>query len=204
MNTLLIATTNTNKTKEIRRILGNLPLTIKDLTMFPKPHPIVIEDGKTFAENALKKAQTYAKHYNMITLADDSGLEVDALDKQPGIYSARFAGENATDSDLYKKILKLLKEVPPEKRTARFQCVIAICHPKIWSKTVNGIVEGTITTEPKGNNGFGYDPIFYYQPLKKTFAELNLEEKNTISHRANALRKALTILKNIFNKAVTK
>ena len=190
---LLIATANPNKAREVSQILVGLPYTIHTLAEFADV-PEVIEDGATFAENALIKARAYCKFTNMLSLADDSGLMVDALDGAPGIHSARYAGEGATGEDLCNKLLSELKKVPTEKRTAHFHCTLALVSPEGWEKTVEGRVEGVITTEIFGTEGFGYDPVFYYPLLKKTFAEASAEEKNQISHRRRALDKLLTIL----------
>ena len=185
---LLIATANPNKAREVGQILVGLPYTIHTLAEFTNV-PEVIEDGATFEENALIKARAYCKFANMLALADDSGLMVDALDGAPGIHSARYAGEGATGKELCQKLLSELKKVPTEKRTAHFHCTLALVSPEGWEQTVEGKAKGVITTEMFGTDGFGYDPVFYYPPLKKTFAELSAEEKNRISHRALALAK---------------
>lgn len=190
---LLIATANPNKAREVGQILLGLPYTIHTLAEF-RDVPEVIEDGVTFAENALIKARAYCKFTNMLALADDSGLMVDALDGAPGIHSARYAGEGATGEDLCAKLLAELKNVPTAKRTAHFHCTLALVSPEGWEQTVDGRVDGVITTEMFGNEGFGYDPVFYYPPLKKTFAAASAAEKNKISHRALALDKLKTIL----------
>ena len=157
------------------------------------------EDGDSFKENALKKARVSAKETNLLTLADDSGLEVDYLDGKPGIYSARFSGENATDEENNKKLLEKLEGVGEEKRTARFRCVMAIYDPSNdYYKTADGSCEGRILNSPRGEHGFGYDPLFYVEDKGKTMAELVPEIKNKISHRANALEKMKKIIKEEF------
>ena len=148
-----------------------------------------MEDGKTFEENALKKARFVANHLNMVALADDSGLEVDALNKRPGIQSARYAGENATDQENNRKLLKELNGIPIEKRQACYRCVVALVFPSGREEVAEGRCRGFIALEPKGNRGFGYDPLFYVPEYGKTMAELSSEIKNRISHRGRALVK---------------
>ena len=192
---LLIATSNLNKAKEISEALKDFSLEIKTLKDFCEIKPPE-ETGKTFFENAYLKAKYYAKKTGLMCLADDSGLEVDILNKAPGIYSSRFAGENATDEENNEKLLELLKGVPLEKRRARFVCVIIVYHPIGKYIKTEGIWEGFIGFKPKGSHGFGYDPIFLVPEYdyQKTAAELPIEEKNKISHRGKALAK----LKEIF------
>ena len=149
--------------------------------------PEVEEDGNSFRENAIKKATTIAKACNTWAMADDSGLEIDALNGRPGIYSSRYAGPNATDEKNIEKVLSELRGVPKEKRTARFLCSIALASPHQLLFVVEGRCEGFITEEPRGKGGFGYDPIFYVPDYNHTFAELNPLTKNSISHRAKAL-----------------
>lgn len=185
---VVLATKNSGKIVEIKNILLHLDLEILSLNDFPQI-PSVIEDGKTFKENALKKARFAVKHFNMPVIADDSGLEVDYLDKRPGIYSARYAGENATDEENNYKLLKELKGVPFEKRSARYQCIIAIVFPAGFEETAHGVCNGFIALEPRGTGGFGYDPLLYLPEYQKTMAEIPLELKNTISHRGKALLK---------------
>ncbi|HAX61547.1 MAG TPA: Non-canonical purine NTP pyrophosphatase [Elusimicrobia bacterium] len=186
---IVLATQNKDKIREIKKILGE-KFEIVKLKKFPK----IIEDGKTLEENAIKKAKAIFRITGITTLADDSGLEVKALGGRPGVYSARFAGKNCTYLDNNKKLLKLLKNVPYKKRKAKFRTVVAIIFPDGRIKTTEGSVSGYITTEPKGSNGFGYDPIFYYPKLKKTFAQLTTAQKNRISHRAIAFKKAKKML----------
>ncbi len=199
---LVLATRNPDKIREIKKILGDLGieiLTFEDFPQFPK----IKEDGSTLRENALLKAKEATKFTGKLSLADDSGLEVEWLGGAPGIYSSRFAGENASYEDNNRKLLSLLKNVPEPKRKATFRCVIAICRPvgsRIKDKLVEGVCQGKITTHPRGKAGFGYDPVFQPEGLDKTFAEIPLEEKNKISHRARALNKAREILQQIIKK----
>ena len=157
----------------------------------------VEETGGSFEENACIKARTYADLSGLLTLADDSGLEVDALGGAPGVRSARYGGTGASDEDRVALLLENLKDVAWEDRTGRFRCVIAIAWPLGEVKTVTGVVEGVIQYEPMGANGFGYDPIFYLPHLALTTAELSLEEKNSLSHRAQAARKAVVLLESV-------
>ncbi len=192
---LVIATRNKGKTQEIRELLKDFPVGIKNLDDFgPIPH--LEEDGDTFDENAYKKASFAAKVLGLPALADDSGLIVEALDGAPGIHSARYAGENATDEQRYLKLLDDMKG--KSNRKAAFECVISIAVPTGPALTYEARCEGLIATEPAGSNGFGYDPVFYYPPLNKTFAQITREEKNHISHRG----KALAELKSEFEKVL--
>lgn len=186
---LLIATTNLGKMQEIRETLKDLELEIKSLKDFPEIEP-PLETGKTFFENALLKARYYAEKTGLLALADDSGLEVLALGGAPGIHSARFAGSDATDEKNYLKLLELMKDLPEEKRTARFVCVMVCYHPSGQYITGEGIWEGKISFAPRGEYGFGYDPVFLVKEFnfEKTAAELPLEIKNQLSHRAKALK----------------
>ena len=181
---LVIATRNPGKTAEIRDLLAGFPVEIKNLDDFG-PLPVVEEDGKTFDDNAYKKASVTAKILGIPALADDSGLAVEALDGAPGVLSARYAGEHATDD---QRCAKLLKEITGKaNRRAAFECVISIAVPSGPALTFKGRCEGLIAERPAGQNGFGYDPIFFYPPLKKTFAQLTREEKSRVSHRGRAL-----------------
>ena len=196
---LLVATTNAGKFAEVQAFLSELPLRIISLRDLHNP-PTVIEDGATFEENALKKARTFADFSGMLTLADDSGLEVDALNGAPGIYSARYCGEEGNDDRNNEKLLGELKIVSEEKRTARFVCGLALCAPnsrgmKDW--TVREACEGRIAFALKGSNGFGYDPLFFYPPFGKTFGEIDRETKATVSHRGKALSKLAEILPSL-------
>jgi XTP/dITP diphosphohydrolase len=192
---LLIATSNMGKAKEISEALKDFDFEIKTLKDFPNITPPQ-ETGNTFFENAYLKAKYYAEKTGLLSLADDSGLEVDILNGAPGIYSSRFAGENASDEENNKKLLELLKNVPLEKRKARFVCVIVVYHPSGKYIKSEGIWEGLIGFEPRGSYGFGYDPIFLVPEYnyKKTAAELPIEEKNKLSHRGKALVKLKDIL----------
>ena len=184
---MIFAICNENKMKEIREILGALPLEILSMKEAGVSADIV-EDGKTFEENALIKARAICKLAGEMVLADDSGLEIDYLNKEPGIYSARYMGEDTSYHIKNKSLIDRLEGVPDEKRTARFVCAIAAVFPDGKELVVRGTVEGVIGYEEKGENGFGYDPIFYLPERGCTTAELPPEEKNSISHRGNALR----------------
>ena len=192
---LVIATRNKGKKQEIKDLLKDFPVEIKNLDDFgPIPH--LEEDGDTFDENAYKKASFAARILGIPALADDSGLIVEALDGAPGIHSARYAGENATDEQRY---LKLLDDMEGKSnRKAAFECVISVAVPTGPALTYEARCEGLIATEPAGSNGFGYDPVFFYTPLNKTFAQITREEKNRISHRG----KALGELKSEFDKVL--
>lgn len=192
---LVLATRNQGKVREISRWFASLDLEIKSVADFPNA-PEVEEDGHTFRENAVKKAETISRFLQLPCLADDSGLEVDALAGKPGVYSARFAGPDATDEDNNQKLLTLMQDIPFGERTARFRSVLALAFPEENRATITaeGIVEGHILSEPRGTGGFGYDPLFFLPQLKKSMAELTAEEKNQISHRGNALRELRRIL----------
>ena len=188
---LLVGTTNQEKFAEVRAFLGSLPWRILSLKSLGN-WPAIVEDGTTFEENALKKARALAEYAGYLTLADDSGLAVDALGGAPGIYSARYCGEESNDHKNNEKLLHELRGVPEEKRTARFICALALCAPKsrgLREWTVRRSCEGRIAFGPKGHHGFGYDPLFFYPPLGKTFGELDRETKATVSHRGKALKK---------------
>jgi XTP/dITP diphosphohydrolase len=192
---LVIATRNKGKTKEIKALLKDFPVNIKNLDDFgPIPH--LEEDGDTFDENAYKKASFAARILGLPALADDSGLIVEALDGAPGIHSARYAGESATDEQRYLKLLDDMKG--KSNRKAAFECVISIAMPTGPALTYEARCEGLIATEPAGSNGFGYDPVFFYPPYNKTFAQITGKEKNRISHRG----KALAELKSEFDKVL--
>jgi len=190
---LVIATSNQHKLKEFKALLQGFPLTILSLKDFTDI-PAIVEDGKNFYENALKKALTVASHTDKLTIADDSGIEVDALDGKPGVYSARFAGEDATDEANNTKLLKELKDVPSSKRGACFKCVLVIAPSDGETTFVEGACRGTIIHEARGGYGFGYDPLFLVPEYNKTFSEITPEEKNKISHRARALQELLKIV----------
>ena len=196
---LLLATHNADKTREIQRILG-AKFAVRDLSKHPeisKP----LENGKTFEENAILKAIAASRKLPSLVIADDSGLEVDALGGAPGIYSARYAGENASDAKNVEKLLRELRalNVADEKRPARFRCVIALARNEKLLGAFEGVVEGNIVDPPRGSGGFGYDPVFQPKEFKQTFAEMPPELKNKISHRAEAivaLREALSDIAN--------
>lgn len=202
---LVVATRNKKKLMEIRYLLADLDfnvLSIEDFACIPE----VQEDGSTFEENAKKKAIQTAQITKRLALADDSGLEIDYLNGEPGVRSARFAGEDATDEDRNRKVLDLLKGVPRSERKARFRCTIAIASPAAQDgadrmsalpevEMVTGTCEGEIALKPRGDGGFGYDPIFIVPAYGKTFAELGSEKKNQISHRAVALKRAKNLLR---------
>lgn len=185
--TIIIATQNEGKAKEFKEIFNNLGYGIKTLLDFPEIGDIP-ETGSSFLENALQKATAISNEFHAIVLADDSGLEVDALDGAPGIYSARYAGEHGNDEKNNEKLLKELKDVPYENRTARFHCSLVLVGPSRDSLAVKGEVEGVILNEARGTNGFGYDPLFYIPEKEKSMGELTSEEKNSISHRAMAIK----------------
>lgn len=189
---LIVASRNAHKTREIQSILGP-QFEVNDLRAYPEI-PQVSESGRTFEQNAKRKAVAVSKRTPGFVIADDSGLEVDALRGAPGIYSARYAGKNATDENKIDKLLLELKRVGGTKgaRRARFRCVIVLARNGNVTGTFEGIVEGTIADKARGSSGFGYDPIFVPEGFKQTFGELPAEVKNTISHRATAIR-ALSI-----------
>ncbi|HEV7375893.1 MAG TPA: RdgB/HAM1 family non-canonical purine NTP pyrophosphatase [Pyrinomonadaceae bacterium] len=194
---LLIATTNKGKTSELRSLLSSLSLPLRSLAEFPEVADVA-ETGATFAENAILKARGYAKQTQLWTLADDSGLEVDALGGAPGVYSARYGGEGLTDADRVQRLLEALSQSGNADRHARFVCVIAIADPP--GKIVNlstGICEGTIAYAPRGANGFGYDPVFVPEGYEQSFGELTTAIKERISHRARALSGAHSFLRSV-------
>lgn len=183
-NLLVLATTNQNKVREFKQFVADFPVEIKSLSDFG-PLPEVIEDGSTFDENAYKKALHYSKVLGVPAIADDSGLAVEALSGAPGVRSARYAGDDATDQDNCRKLLAEMKG--EANRKAAFVCVLSIAVPSGPALTYEASCEGTILDAPRGSNGFGYDPLFYYEPLGKTFAEISMEEKNKVSHRGKVL-----------------
>jgi len=198
MQKLLLGSNNRKKREEIATLLAgqNIQIVIpSEIGKFEEP----IEDGITFEENAKIKAIYYSKATGLITLADDSGLIVDALGDLPGVHSARFAGEDATDSDNCAKLLAGLKGVPSQAKTARFVCTVVVADKEKILGISEGACEGLIIDEMRGDNGFGYDPMFYYSPEKKTFAELDSEVKNKVSHRAGALAGILHVLQKLNN-----
>lgn len=185
MTTLLIATTNPGKKREFEELFKHFSITIKSLEDFP-PSPEVEETGHTFYENARIKAETYAHMHGLLTLSDDSGLSIDALNGRPGVYSARYAGEEKNDQANLEKVLNEMKGIPYEQRGATFFCVLALAIPGKKTRFIEGKLSGYITEEPKGGHGFGYDPIFFVPEKNQTLAELSREEKNRMSHRAHA------------------
>ncbi|HIE03956.1 MAG TPA: XTP/dITP diphosphatase [Candidatus Latescibacteria bacterium] len=196
---LVLATRNEGKLREMREALSGLEVELMTLSDFPEV-PEVHEDGTTFSENARKKALVAAKLTGLPALADDSGLEVDALGGRPGVHSARFAGEEADDDANNTKLLELLKGLPPERRTARFRCVLALAFPDGRVYTVEGTCQGLIAEEPAGDGGFGYDPLFFVPEEGRTFAQMTREEKNSLSHRGRALRKLREVLSRILTE----
>lgn len=193
MKRLLLATRNQHKKRELQELLSGIEvdiLTLEDVI----PIAEVEEDGDTFEANAVKKACETAKASGILSLADDSGLEVDILQGKPGVYSARFAGEGASDEANNIKLLELLDSIPDNERSARFVCVIAICDRGCGVKTVRGECAGSIARSPAGTGGFGYDPLFIPCGYNQTYAQLSAAEKNKISHRGVALQKALPFL----------
>lgn len=193
---IVLATRNRHKGEELMALLGDLGITIRTLADFPDA-PDVDEDGATCAANAVKKAREIAHATGMVAVADDTGLEVEALGGRPGVYAARYAGEQATYEDNCRKLLQELAGVPTQKRTAKFLTVAAIADPTGQVQVTQGILEGRITDEPIGDRGFGYDPVFFLPELGKTLAELTPEEKNGLSHRAKAFANMRVILKTL-------
>ena len=192
MKTYILATHNRDKIKEYENKLG-CTIQLKTMDDFPDL-PDVVEDGSSLRENAYKKAREIHQYTGLPAIADDTGLEVDALNGAPGIYSSRFAGDTASYQDNVIKLLNNLKEIPSEQRSARFRTIIAfVDDTEEWD--VDGVVDGLILNEQKGTGGFGYDPVFYYKPLQKTFSELDIKEKNEISHRGKAITALINTLK---------
>lgn len=191
MEQIIFATKNKGKIKEVKSILHEFEIISMEEACVAVE---VIEDGKTFTENAIKKATEISKITGKITMADDSGLEIDFLDKKPGVYSARYLGENTPYIEKNNHILHLMENVPEQKRIARFVCAIATAFPNGKIVTTQSTIEGLIAHEIKGENGFGYDPIFFVPEKGKTTAELSPEEKNAISHRGKALKKMKELL----------
>ncbi len=193
---LLLATRNSGKLRELRALLADLPLECLSLADVGIATDIP-ETGASLIENAILKARGYADLSGLTTLADDSGLEVDALGGEPGVHSSRWAGPGATDADRIRKLLERLRGVPPQGRRARFRAVAAIATPDGRLYTTEGTLEGFIADRPKGSGGFGYDPVFLVPDLGKTVAELDPETKNRISHRARAIQAARPILEQL-------
>ena len=191
---LIVATRNQGKLKEIRALLAPLSIVVREVAEFPAL-PEVVEDGLTFAANAEKKAATIARLTGRLTLADDSGLEVAALGGAPGIHSARYAGVDADDSANNRKLLAAMATIPSRERGAAFVCVMALCDPVGSCRTFAGRLEGAIISEARGTEGFGYDPLFVVAGQERTLAEIPLDEKNRISHRAQALAQVVAVLR---------
>jgi len=206
-DTLVVATGNRGKLEELRALLSGLPVEVRSVAEVLKEPPVVVEDGQTFAENATKKARAVAHATMMLTLADDSGLEVDALGGRPGVRSARFAHERATDAENNAALLAALDALgdppsPPGFR-ARFRCVLSLVDPYTnggEARMVEGACEGTITRAPRGSGGFGYDPLFVVEGTDKTMAELREDEKNRISHRARAFAALRPLLERVLSE----
>jgi XTP/dITP diphosphohydrolase len=192
--TLVLATRNQGKTAEIRGLLKSYPIDIRNLDDFG-PIPSIVEDGDTFEANAYKKASLTARYLGYPALADDSGLVVAALDGAPGVFSARYAGEDATDEQRCLKLLEALGDT--ENRAAHFQCVLSLAVPTGPALTYDAVCEGLITRRLSGTGGFGYDPIFFYPDLDKTFAEMTMAEKSSVSHRGKALSDLIAEFDNI-------
>ncbi|PLX73955.1 MAG: non-canonical purine NTP pyrophosphatase [Desulfuromonas sp.] len=193
MSDLVVATGNKGKLREITRLLEGSGYRVLGLDAFPDA-PEIVEDGDTFAANACKKATVIANHTGLLTLADDSGLVVEALDGEPGVHSARYAGAEATDADNNQKLLAEMRGVPPEKRQAAFRCVMALVDPDGNCQTFDGELKGVILEQPQGEGGFGYDPLFLLREYGQSLAELPLDLKNRVSHRGQALKKVITAL----------
>lgn len=201
MREVVIATKNKGKALEFEQMFQPFQIQVKTLLDLPE-FPEIEETGATFEENAIIKAESVMKETKAMVMADDSGLVIDALDGRPGVYSARYAGPEKDDEANIQKVLRELEGVPLSKRTARFYCALALAIPGRETITVNGTCEGFITFEKKGINGFGYDPIFFVQGYERTMAELLPNEKNKISHRAEALAKMRTILEQLERESV--
>ncbi len=195
MKELLVATRNKGKVREIADLLSVCGIKVTSL-LDHADMPDIVEDGVTFRANAAKKAVVIARHTGLAVMGEDSGLEVDALDGRPGVYSARYSGEDVTDASNNALLLKELAGVPHEKRTARYRSAIALADKDSLIDVVEGSCEGIITTELRGSNGFGYDPLFLIPARQRTFGELDLAVKQTMSHRAMALRAFLKLLEN--------
>ncbi|MED4225090.1 XTP/dITP diphosphatase [Neobacillus cucumis] len=200
MNEVIIATKNPGKAREFEHIFAARVIKVRTLLDFPDI-PEIEETGSTFEENAILKAESVSHTLNKMVISDDSGLIVDALEGRPGIYSARYAGEQKDDQNNIDKVLSELQGVPEEKRTARFYCALAIAIPGEETRTVSGTCEGRILTERRGTHGFGYDPVFYLPEKDQSMAELSSDEKNKLSHRANALKKLEAVLDTILERA---
>ncbi len=193
---LILATRNEGKLEELRALLHGMPILVSSLKDYPHV-PKVVEDGDTFLENAHKKAREVAQHTGRWTLADDSGLTVDALHGAPGVISARYAGKDGDAAANNKKLLRAMKKVPAEARKAAFVCVMVLAAPDGREWHVEGRCDGTIGFEPKGDGGFGYDPLFVVKSFGRTMAELTMDEKNKVSHRGRAMKHVREILQEL-------
>ena len=196
---IILATKNKGKVADFEKLTENMNLEVISFLDEEINFPDVVEDGETFEENSVKKALEIAKYTGMITVSDDSGLCVEALDGAPGIYSARYSGENATDSKNIDKLLEEMKNIPQGERQAKFVSVVSIAKPDGTVQSFRGEVEGEIIFERKGTNGFGYNPVFFSYELQKTFGEATMEERVTVSHRARAFRE---LKEEVLNKLV--
>ncbi len=196
MSVLYLATRNFGKVREIQALLAHLPVDILSLKDLPQA-PEIVEDGETFAENARKKAEAVLALTGGVVLADDSGLEVEALQGEPGVRSARYAGEGAADAANNARLLEKLAGVPLHRRSARFCCAVAIAAPGQETVVAEGYCRGIIALKPRGDRGFGYDPLFLIPAYQKTFGELSPDVKNRISHRSRALNQVLPILEKL-------
>jgi XTP/dITP diphosphohydrolase len=197
---LVLASRNKGKIKELQEMLSGMPVVIVGITEYPDA-PEVAETGKTFAENAALKARAIAEYTHELTLADDSGLEVDYLGGEPGVYSARYGESGWNDRQRYQYLLHKLENVPPDLRQAKFRSVVALCDPLTGKvELAEGAVAGMIGIEPKGDHGFGYDPIFYLPEFQKTMAELSDEQKNQLSHRGRAIRAMIPRLNQVLQQ----
>jgi XTP/dITP diphosphohydrolase len=198
---IVLATANPHKAEEINALLEALDIAVQVVSLLDFPQVIIPEeDGETLEENAILKAEAVANQTGLVALADDSGLEVEALGGAPGVHSKRFAGENATDPERYGKLLALMKEVPEGKRQAQFRCCIAIAIPNRKTEVVEGICPGKIAFAPAGEYGFGYDPVFIPEGMNITMAQLPMDEKNKISHRSRALEAAVPVVRRILKE----
>ncbi|MFP4473298.1 MAG: XTP/dITP diphosphatase [Candidatus Omnitrophota bacterium] len=188
VQTLIVASKNPGKLREIRELMAEFDLRVRSLADYPG-HPEIVEDGGSFEENAAKKALTISRWTEGLVMGEDSGLEVDALEGRPGIYSARYSGEGATDESNNQLLLRELNDVPQEKRTARYRCAVVLSRGADILVSVEGTCEGAIAPEPAGSNGFGYDPLFFLPQYGRTFGQLDPQIKAQISHRAEAVNK---------------
>lgn len=200
MTTLLLATNNNDKLQELQAILNELPVELVSYDQFPG-FPPTVEDADTIEGNAIKKATEALRRTGLPAIADDTGLEVDYLNGRPGVFSSRYAGEDATYADNVRKLLHDLRGVPPRRRGARFRCAVAFVPAQGSHHIVEGICQGTILESPRGANGFGYDPIFLPSGFRQSFAEMDASLKNTISHRALALERIKTVLQQYLSGA---